>query len=77
MPAGATSLIAKLQNPTAPDFDIYVGTGEVSAANVVCQSASAGSNESCEIADPEPGTTGCWCRTGRHRPRRHSTPPTW
>ena len=56
MPAGATSLIAELQNPTAPDFDLYVGTGEVSEANVVASSASAGSDERVEIADPEPGT---------------------
>ena len=26
VPAGATSLIAQLENPTAPDFDLYVGT---------------------------------------------------
>ncbi|WP_299927164.1 S8 family serine peptidase [uncultured Nocardioides sp.] len=56
VPAGATSLIAKLEDPTAPDFDLYVGTGEVSAANEVAMSASAGSNESVEIANPEPGT---------------------
>lgn len=56
VPAGATSLIAELQNSTAPDFDLYVGTGEVSEANVVAMSASAGSDERVEIADPEPGT---------------------
>jgi uncharacterized repeat protein (TIGR01451 family) len=56
VPAGATSLIAKLENPTAPDFDLYVGTGEVSAANEIAMSASAGSDEVVEIADPEPGT---------------------
>ena len=56
VPAGATSLIAKLENPTAPDFDLFVGTGEVSAANEIAMSASAGSDESIEIANPEPGT---------------------
>ncbi len=56
VPAGATSLIAKLENPTAPDFDLFVGTGEVSEANVVGSSASGGSDESVEIANPEPGT---------------------
>jgi uncharacterized repeat protein (TIGR01451 family) len=56
VPAGATSLIVELQNPTAPDFDLYVGTGEVSAANELAMSASAGSAESVEIANPEPGT---------------------
>ena len=56
MPAGATSLIAKLEDPTAPDFDMYVGTGAVSAANVECQSASGGSIEAFEIANPAAGT---------------------
>ncbi|GAA1436462.1 S8 family serine peptidase [Mycobacterium cookii] len=56
VPAGATSLIAKLENPTAPDFDLYVGKGEVSAANEIALSASAGSDEVVEIANPEPGT---------------------
>lgn len=56
VPAGATSLIAKLENPTAPDFDLFVGTGEVTEANVIGSSASAGSDEVVEIANPEPGT---------------------
>ncbi|WP_210503222.1 S8 family serine peptidase [Nocardioides xinjiangensis] len=56
VPAGATSLIARLQDPTAPDFDLYVGRGEVSAANEIAMSASAGSDEAITIADPEPGT---------------------
>ncbi|GAA5105411.1 hypothetical protein GCM10023339_01250 [Alloalcanivorax gelatiniphagus] len=56
VPAGATSLIAELEDPTAPDFDLFVGTGEVSEANVIDSSASAGSDESVVIADPEPGT---------------------
>ncbi len=56
VPAGATSLIAKLVNPTAPDFDLYVGTGAVTAANVVATSAAGGSNESVQIANPAAGT---------------------
>jgi uncharacterized repeat protein (TIGR01451 family) len=56
VPAGATSLIAKLENSTAPDFDLFVGTGEVSEANLLASSASAGSDEVVEIANPEPGT---------------------
>ena len=56
VPAGATNLIAQLENPTAPDFDLYVGTGAVTAANVVAQSASGGSDESVEIANPTAGT---------------------
>lgn len=56
VPAGATSLIASLDKPTAPDFDLYVGTGAVAEANVLASSASAGSDEAVTIADPEPGT---------------------
>ncbi|WP_210650962.1 S8 family serine peptidase [Nocardioides sp. SYSU D00065] len=56
VPAGATSLIAELQEPTAPDFDLYVGTGAVSEANMIEMSASAGSNERVQIANPEAGT---------------------
>lgn len=56
VPAGATSLIAELENATAPDFDLFVGTGEVTEANVLGSSASAGSEESVVLADPEPGT---------------------
>jgi uncharacterized repeat protein (TIGR01451 family) len=56
VPAGATNLIAELQNPTAPDFDLYVGTGAVAEENVVAQSASGGSDESVSIADPDAGT---------------------
>lgn len=55
VPVGARRLVTKLENPTAPDFDLYVGQGAVSAANVVCQSASGGSAESCDIADPDAG----------------------
>ena len=50
VPEGATRLVASLANATAPDFDMFVGTGEVSAANVVASSASGGSAESVDIA---------------------------
>lgn len=55
VPAGATSMIASLDNPTAPDFDLYVGTGPIAEANVVAFSASGGSDESVQIANPTPG----------------------
>lgn len=55
VPAGATRLLARLEDPTAPDFDVYVGRGEVSEANVECMSATSGSNEVCEVANPEAG----------------------
>jgi uncharacterized repeat protein (TIGR01451 family) len=56
VPAGATSLIAGLENPTAPDFDLFVGKGAVTAANVVASSASGGSDEHVSIANPTAGT---------------------
>ena len=49
VPEGATRFVATLQNATAPDFDLFVGTGEVSDENVVCSSASGGSAESCDF----------------------------
>ncbi|MDP3893159.1 Ig-like domain-containing protein [Nocardioides sp.] len=49
---GAELLSVSLQEPTAPDFDLYVGTGNT----ILCQSASAGSEESCALAEPEAGT---------------------
>ncbi|MCD6641039.1 MAG: S8 family serine peptidase, partial [Nocardioides sp.] len=55
VPAGADRLVAKLEKSTALDNDMYVGVGEVSEANVVCMSATAAANESCDIAAPEAG----------------------
>lgn len=56
VPADASSLIIGLENSTAPDFDLFVGYGAVEEGNVLCASASGGSAESCEIANPEAGT---------------------
>ncbi len=56
VPADASSLIASLSNPTAPDFDMYVGTGQTpSLATQVAMSASGGSNESLALANPAAG----------------------
>ncbi len=59
VPQGATRLIAKLSDATAPDFDLFVGTGEVAAENVVASSASGGSAESVDIPLGD-GDAGDW-----------------
>lgn len=59
VPEGATRLIANLTDATAPDFDLYVGTGQVAAENVVAASASGGSAESVDIALGD-GDAGDW-----------------
>ena len=59
VPEGATRFVANLQNATAPDFDLFVGTGEVAAENVVCSSASGGSAESCDFPLTD-GDAGDW-----------------
>lgn len=56
VPEGASRLLIRLDNGTAPDFDLYVGRGEVGPANEACFSATGGSAELCDIANPEPGT---------------------
>lgn len=55
VPAGAQRLYAALADATAPDFDMYVGQGAVSEANVVAYSASGGSKEKVDLAVPEAG----------------------
>lgn len=56
VPAGSTRFSARLEDATAPDFDMFVGTGDVEAGNVLCASASGGSAEHCDLATPEAGT---------------------
>ncbi len=55
VPADAERLVARLANSTAPDLDLYVGTGAINALNVVCASATGTANESCDIASPAAG----------------------
>lgn len=55
VPEGAARLVAKLQNATASDMDLYVGSGEVAEENLICTSATATANESCDIATPPAG----------------------
>lgn len=56
VPEEATRLVARLADGTAHDFDLFVGTGEVAAANVRCASTSPGNAESCDVGDPEAGS---------------------
>jgi uncharacterized repeat protein (TIGR01451 family) len=57
VPEGASRLVAEMLEWTMPDMDLYVGTGSTpSEATQVCSSASSGSAEMCDIADPAAGT---------------------
>jgi uncharacterized repeat protein (TIGR01451 family) len=54
---GSQSLVVEVIEAAMPDLDLFVGTGDTpGAATEVCVSASSGSMESCNIADPAPGT---------------------
>lgn len=56
VPEGAARLIASLSDSTAPDMDLFVGTGvSPSAATQVCASATATAEEFCDIGLPEDG----------------------
>ena len=60
VPEGSSRFVARITDTPSPDLDLFVGRysepGEVDPADEVCFSASAGSDESCEVLDPEPGT---------------------
>ena len=56
VPAGATRLVAKLQNPTAPDFDLYVGPGEVSGGQRVARAPARAPPRRSTSPNPRPGT---------------------
>jgi uncharacterized repeat protein (TIGR01451 family) len=57
VPVGAQRLVAETFDTTAPDLDLYVGTGSSpSAATQVCMSASGSAEEYCNIDAPTPGT---------------------
>ncbi|MGN0064153.1 MAG: S8 family serine peptidase [Nocardioides sp.] len=55
VPAGTKRLFVGLSEATAPDFDLYIGQGAVSADNVVAYSASGGSREKIDLASPPAG----------------------
>lgn len=57
VPEDASRLVVSLTDSTANDMDLFVGTGsEPSPAAVVCSSTTPGSNEFCDVTDPEAGT---------------------
>ncbi len=52
----AARLVAETFNSTAPDVDLFVGTGHTpSAATQVCSSTTGSAIEYCNIDDPAPG----------------------
>ncbi|RPF20931.1 S8 family serine peptidase [Myceligenerans xiligouense] len=54
---GAERLVAQITQATAPDLDLFVGTGDTpSAATQECASTSGSAAEYCEVPDPEAGT---------------------
>ncbi|SDS11155.1 S8 family serine peptidase [Jiangella sp. DSM 45060] len=57
VPADTARLVAQLSDSTAPDLDLFVGTGDTpSAATLVCTSATGSAAESCDVGSPEAGT---------------------
>jgi subtilisin family serine protease len=60
-PEDVARIVAEVGDTTSPDIDLYVGRdvnedGVPQAAETVCVSAAGGSDESCDVLDPEPGT---------------------
>ncbi|MCP4896989.1 MAG: S8 family serine peptidase [bacterium] len=57
VPAGATRASVVTSSDESPDVDLFVGTGATpSGATQVCASATAGSDERCDILTPATGT---------------------
>ena len=57
VPAGASRFVAETTAFEMPDADLFVGQGSTpSAATQVCASTSPTAQETCDIADPDPGT---------------------
>jgi hypothetical protein len=57
----ASRLVAHIGATTSPDIDLFVGRdvegdGVVQGAETLCMSAAGGSDESCDLFDPEPGS---------------------
>jgi subtilisin family serine protease len=54
-------IVAHIGETTSPDIDLFVGRdvdgdGIVSGAETLCMSAAGGSDEACDLFDPEPGS---------------------
>ncbi|WP_052664357.1 S8 family serine peptidase [Nitriliruptor alkaliphilus] len=61
VPEDALRLVASVTETTSPDIDLYVGLdadgdGVPAASEQLCAAASAGSDETCELTDPSPGS---------------------
>ncbi len=56
VPPGSTRLRVALSSPTAPDLDLYLGTGAFAAGGLRCSSGGGSSTEVCDVLDPTPGT---------------------
>lgn len=57
VPAGAKRLVAEVVASSAPDVDLFVGTGATpSAATEVCASTTSSFIEYCNVDDPADGT---------------------
>lgn len=57
VPSGAVRLVAEILETTAPDLDLFIGTGSTpSAATTVCSGTTPASFERCDLDDPAAGT---------------------
>lgn len=61
VPAGTVRVVQEILDTTSPDLDMSVGfdtngNGMPDPDEIVCQSASGGSYESCSLINPAPGT---------------------
>ncbi|TDD72946.1 DUF11 domain-containing protein [Jiangella aurantiaca] len=57
VPEDAGRLVASLSDSTAPDLDLFVGTGDTpSEATEVCASATGSADEFCDVGNPDAGT---------------------
>ncbi|MBE1875547.1 S8 family serine peptidase [Myceligenerans pegani] len=57
VPGDAERLVAEITQATAPDLDLFVGTGDTPSADTqVCASTSGSAAEYCEVPEPDAGT---------------------
>ncbi|GAB4086003.1 S8 family serine peptidase [Myceligenerans cantabricum] len=57
VPGDAERLVTEITQATAPDLDLFVGTGGTpSAETQVCASTTGSAAEACDVPDPDAGT---------------------
>ncbi|GAB3170675.1 S8 family serine peptidase [Myceligenerans halotolerans] len=57
VPDGAERLVTEITQATAPDLDLFVGTGDTPSADTqACASTSGSAAEYCEVPEPDAGT---------------------